>query len=150
MAEIIRDLRYGSYRGLEGPYYLGDVPAPTATPEGDSLDKWISVIGVTEGPYFNAVNGYDSCTISIGIPQLCESFWLSSRLLVHVARAGYTDGAWEYLHTMLRARGWRLHPDMPRTSCPWVHASTGAAPRGPGDVWRHVLNRTLTLAQQGF
>lgn len=77
---------WGKYGGFEGPFYPGTIKysiQPNA-PEGE---KRLRVITATEGGTFDSVNMYDSCIISVGLIQWCESKYnLTSRLLDYVIK----------------------------------------------------------------
>jgi hypothetical protein len=75
------DIKWGSYRQYEGPFYRGNVKfklpfEPTAN------DKIMAVITATEGGHIDAWNGYDKCGWTSGLIQWCEmgQFSISSML----------------------------------------------------------------------
>jgi peptidoglycan hydrolase-like protein with peptidoglycan-binding domain len=66
------DIKWGSYRQYEGPFYHGK--NKYHLPEGaNENDKIMAVITATEGGRYDAYNGYDKCICTSGLIQWCES-----------------------------------------------------------------------------
>lgn len=78
-------IKWGSYREYEGPYFPGVTPyVMPANP--DFEDKLLAVVTATEGGAYDAINMYDSCILSVGIIQLCEKLFKTSDMLGDCAR----------------------------------------------------------------
>lgn len=83
----ISDIKWGSYKDFEGPYYAGRqrfVLQENPTFE----EKVVSAITATEGGTYDAVNMYDVCIMTVGIVQWCDKFNLVTRMLGYVAAKG--------------------------------------------------------------
>jgi hypothetical protein len=81
----LSDVKWGSYREYEGPYYHGSrkLVLPQSPTPGHIL---LDIVTSTEGGSPDAVNGYDRCIMSVGYIQWCEAgYYLTSRLLGHIA-----------------------------------------------------------------
>lgn len=81
---LTENIRWGSYGSWEGPYTLGKIKFSVPQNSSDE-DKFLSVITATEGGCYDAVNMYDSCMLSAGIIQWCETFWNVSNMFGSVA-----------------------------------------------------------------
>lgn len=76
----IDNIKWGSYRQWEGPFYPGRVHFSLPQDPSDA-EKILAVITATEGGCFDAINMYDSCILSSGLIQWCEAHYLVSSLL---------------------------------------------------------------------
>jgi hypothetical protein len=82
---LIKDIKWGSYKDFEGPYYFGKIKYNSGTTPSEE-EKWLEVFTAAEGGHYDAVNMYDRCIISVGLVQWCEAGQFSvSDLLGHVA-----------------------------------------------------------------
>lgn len=77
----VADIKWGSYRQYEGPYYLGTQKFKLPTSVTDAA-RQVAVVTATEGGTYDAYNGYDVCISSSGLIQMCEKsmFGVSSLL----------------------------------------------------------------------
>ena len=81
------DVKWGSYKGLEGPYFHGSKKFVLPPSPSDAF-RTFDVITRTEGGAPDGVNAYDRCVISVGYLQWCEAaYFLTSGLLGHIAAA---------------------------------------------------------------
>lgn len=79
-------IRWGSYKEFEGPFFPGVTPyRPPSQP--DFEEKLLAVTTATEGGAYDAINMYDSCILSVGIIQLCEKLFKVSDLLGECAQS---------------------------------------------------------------
>jgi len=82
-------IKWGSYRQYEGPYFWGThkYKIPT-TP--DDADRVAYVIATTEGGTYDAVNMYDKMILSVGLFQYAEMHQaLVTRMLWNTAKANF-------------------------------------------------------------
>lgn len=85
MSVTASQIKWGSYKEYEGPFFPGVTPYRTpASP--DFEDKLLGVVTATEGGAYDAINMYDSCILSVGIIQLCEKLFKVSDLLGECAQ----------------------------------------------------------------
>jgi hypothetical protein len=85
----VNDIKWGSYKQWEGPYYLGK--CSYSLPQNPTHnDKTLAVITTTEGGRFDAINMYDSCVLSSGLIQWCEAHYFVSNMLGIVADKDYS------------------------------------------------------------
>ncbi len=82
-------LRWGRYSAFEGPWHPGTVGLPS-TPNPTPADNYLGVVTTTEGGHADGLNEYDSCKVSVGYIQLCETYYLTSQLLGALWRADNT------------------------------------------------------------
>ena len=80
----LSDIKWGSYKGFEGPYYHGKWPieiidSPTKN------EKIVLAITATEGGTYDAVNMYDSCIMTVGIIQWCDRWNLVTKMLGYIS-----------------------------------------------------------------
>lgn len=78
-------IKWGSYKEYEGPFFPGRTPYVMPA-EPDFEDKLLGVVTATEGGTYDAINMYDSCILSVGIIQLCEKLFKISDMLGDCAR----------------------------------------------------------------
>lgn len=79
------DIGWGGYREFEGTVYYGrgTILKPFVNPTENQ--KYVQVMTQTEGASYTAVNGYDSCIVSVGLFQWCERVYATSSLLGKIA-----------------------------------------------------------------
>lgn len=83
----ISKVKWGGYKGYEGPYFYGSKKFVLPSNPTDA-ERAFDVITRTEGGAPDAVNGYDRCVISTGYIQWCEAaYFLTSKLLGGIADA---------------------------------------------------------------
>jgi len=81
------EIRWGSYREYEGPFFIGRTRyVPPKDP--DFLDKCLMVLAATEGGRYDAINMYDTCILTVGIIQVCEAVFEFSKMLGACTGAG--------------------------------------------------------------
>jgi len=66
-----KTVRWGSYRGYEGPFYHGTLKFKLP-PNPSELDKIAAVVTATEGGRLDAINRYDRCVDTQGLIQWCN------------------------------------------------------------------------------
>lgn len=77
------DITWGKYKLFEGPYFKGQIKY--VAPDNPTESQRRLAVGCqTEGAAYDAVNMYDSCIVSVGLIQWCETHYLTSRLLGHI------------------------------------------------------------------
>jgi murein L,D-transpeptidase YcbB/YkuD len=80
MTVRIAQIKWGSYKDFEGPWFPGSIDYNLPdTP--DFLDKVVYVVTSTEGGHYNSVNMYDSCILTVGTIQFCEKLMLVTNML---------------------------------------------------------------------
>lgn len=84
----VNQIKWGSYKSYEGPYYPGGDRFVLGASPTDN-EKFLAVITATEGSSFDAVNMYDSCILSSGLIQWCELYYGVSNMIGSLAE---TDG----------------------------------------------------------
>jgi len=85
----VSDIKWGSYKNYEGPFYPGKhkfalptTPIDAGKARGKDM---LQVITATEGGAYDAFNGYDRCGWSSGLIQFCEAgYYLVSDMLGEV------------------------------------------------------------------
>jgi hypothetical protein len=90
MPITINDVKWGSYKDYEGPYFLGKYKFNI--PKNPTIEeKIVYAITATEGGTFDAVNCYDKCIMSISLVQFCDRFHLATKLLGYIVENLGTD-----------------------------------------------------------
>lgn len=67
----VDDIRWGSYKGYEGPWYPGIIKYELPENPTES-HKTVAVITATEGGALDAINRYDRCIDTQGVIQWCN------------------------------------------------------------------------------
>lgn len=81
------DIRWGSYKSYEGPFFHGTRKFQLPPNPGEN-DLLLAVLTATEGGAANAINMYDRCILSVGYIQWCEAaYFLTSKMLGAIASA---------------------------------------------------------------
>lgn len=75
-------IAWSAYGNFSGPYFRGTIDYPLLD-NPDFLDYCLEVLSVTEGK-MNAVNGYDSCIISLGTIQWCDKIFSATNMLGYI------------------------------------------------------------------
>lgn len=79
----VDNIKWGKYKKFEGPYFKGNIKY--VAPQNPTESQRRLAVGCqTEGAAYDAVNMYDSCIVSVGLIQWCETHYLTSRLLGHI------------------------------------------------------------------
>lgn len=79
-----KDLSWGSYGDTEGWYTYGPAAPPPVDPSGSNEEAYLRIVCQTESPRGGcpgAINAFDSCKISVGYLQLCQTYFLTTDLL---------------------------------------------------------------------
>lgn len=76
----ISQIKWGSYKSFEGPFFPGSIDYNLPN-NPDFLDKAVYVVTATEGGHLDAINMYDSCILTVGVIQFCEKLLLVTNML---------------------------------------------------------------------
>lgn len=119
-----KDIKWGSYREHEGPFFRG-VHKYKLPSRPDIPDKFIATIAATEGSAFDAINMYDSMIISNGIIQWAEAgqFSVSDMLGAVATKVGV-----DYVLTV-------LEPALKLSNATFKKSDTGK--------WRFFVNGSI-------
>jgi len=116
-----KDVRWGTYKGYEGPWYPGTVKF-TLPDEPTELDKVAAVVTATEGGHLDAINRYDKCIDTQGLIQWCNRHPQHSVDNVYRLIAAMDESVLLPVAAVAARDGYRFN----KTTCRWHHQEMGA------------------------